>query len=333
MTEMRVLAGILVAALATSAPVQAHRSLDESPASVAWRAFSAAESGDRSQVPVLERALTSLLDDPRFEQRLALDAVLDALVRLDAKPPLDVLTRILTTHPVEALLMLQRFGAERDQAVLSLLQASKGYRWFALASLLQKSRAPGFAAHLLSDLTIRLSVSVSDNGSGGTLGDSFGGITCSDGGVGLAEAFPPLATYRFTSSVERGAELLTDSVHPTYYVRGLSRQGETPLASSCDISGPTSRDRISNIAAMLRKDSVPLHETELESVEWKGADDLRRSVADARRRVESAYATLVELVRVDGLLNREDAARLRPEIRIELHDLRQDRSVPLPAIP
>src|SRR5262249_31693884 len=206
------------AALATCVPLQEHSSFDQTPASLAWNAFKAAESGDRSQVPVLEGALASLVDDTRSDQQLALHAVLDALVRLDAKPPLHVLTRVFNTHPVEAVLMLQRFGAERDQTVLSLLRRSKGYRWFALASLLQKTRARGFAAHLLSDLPIGLSVSVSDNGSRGFGGGGEVSAACGDGGVGVARGFPPLASYRFTPSIERGAEPLTDDVDLAYYV-------------------------------------------------------------------------------------------------------------------
>jgi hypothetical protein len=328
---MVLLACTFVAALANSATVQEHGSFDQAPSSLAWLAFKAAESGDRSQVPVLEGALSSLLDDTRSDQRLALHAVLDALVRLDAKAPLSVLTRIFNTHPVEAVLMLRRFGAERDETVLSLLQGSKGYRWFALASLLQETRARGFAAHLLSNLPILLSVSVSDNGSG-SLGSGGMSGGCGDGGVGVARGFPPLASYRFTPSIERGAEPLTDGVHPTYYVRDLSPAGETPFASSCDISGPTSRDRLAHLAVMLRTESVPLHEIEVEWVAWKDAAELRSRVTAARERVEAAYATLVELLREERLLSRDEAAGLRPEIRIEVNDLRQDRSEPLPAM-
>jgi hypothetical protein len=330
---MRLIACTFVAALVTSVPVQEPRSFDKAPPSLAWLAFKAAESEDRSQVPVLEGVLASLVDDTRSDQQLALHAVLDALVRLDAKPPLHVLTRVFNTHPVEAVLMLQRFGAERDQTVLSLLQGSKGYRWFALASLLQETRAHGFAAHLLRDLPIRLSVSVSDTGSRGELGGGGLSAGCGDGAVGLARGFPPLASYRFTSPIERGAAPLTVGVSPTYYVRDLSQAGETPFASSCDVRGPTIRDRLAQVAAMLRTESVPLHEIELESVASKDADDLRRRVTAARRRVETTYTTLVESLREDGLLTREDAANLRPEIRIELHDLRPDRSGPLPAMP
>src|SRR5262249_16069038 len=108
---------------------------------------------------------------------------------------------------------------------------------------------------------------------------------------------------------------------------------ETPSGSSCDIGGPTSRDRLANVAAMLRAESVPVREIEVEWVAWKDAAALRIRVAAARGRGEAAYTTLVALLQGDGMLSPDDGGNLRPKIRIELHDLRQDRSGPLPAMP
>ena len=114
------------------------------------------------------------------------------------------------------------------------------------------------------------------------------------------------------------------------YVRDLSRAGETPYASSCDISGPTSRDRLAELSAMLGGESVPLSDVELESVAWSDAADLRRRVTAAKRRVECSYSALVERLRVKGWLTATEAGGLHPDIRIEMHDLRVDQSQRLP---
>lgn len=116
---MRVYLALALIGSISTISAREHARVDDA-SSIAWVAFSAAESGDRSQVPVLERALSSLQDGRQSEQRLALHAVLDALVRLDAKPPPDGLAKVFATHPVETVLMLNRFGAERDGTVLPL---------------------------------------------------------------------------------------------------------------------------------------------------------------------------------------------------------------------
>ena len=80
---MRVYLALALIGSISTISAREHGRVDDA-SSIAWVAFSAAESGDRSQVPVLERALSSLQDGRQSEQRLALHAVLDALVRLEA---------------------------------------------------------------------------------------------------------------------------------------------------------------------------------------------------------------------------------------------------------
>jgi hypothetical protein len=250
-----------------------------------------------------------------------------------SKPPPDGLAKVFATHPVETVLMLNRFGAERDGTVLPLLRHSKGYRWFALASLLLQTRARGFAGELLADFPIRLSIRVSDSADSGVgLGVGLGSGMCGCGAPGPAPGFPPLATYRFSSSLEPGAEALTDGVRPTYFVRHLSRPGETPNPFACDIGGPMSADRLAFVAAMVGQASVPLSDFRYKEVKWKGEAELQRTAAEAKREVEAAYTSLLMLLQENGWMTPTEAAALRPDIRVELQDVRQDRSESLPRL-
>lgn len=212
-----------------------------------------------------------------------------------------------------------------------MLRHSKGYRWFALAGLLLQTRARGFASELLADFPIRLSIMVSDSANSGVgLGVGLASGMCGCGAPGPAPGFPPLAVYRFSSAVESGAEALTGGVRPTYFVRHLSRAGETPNPFACDVGGPTSADRLAYVAAMVGQASVPLSDFRYKEVKWKGAAELQRTVTEAKREVETAYTSLLELRQENGWMTAGEAAALRPGIRVELHDLRKDRSENLP---
>jgi hypothetical protein len=134
------------------------------PESIAWTAYLAAEADDQSRIPELEAALPLLLEGETSEHRYALGSVADALVRLKARPRLDLLVLLFKRYPLQTLLLLQRFGPERNPLALRLLKTSRGFAWFALADLLFQAKAPGFAESLIRDLPVTIALSVSERG-------------------------------------------------------------------------------------------------------------------------------------------------------------------------
>jgi hypothetical protein len=96
---------LLIVALTGTALAQT-----STPESIAWTAYLAAEADDQSRIPELEAALPLLLEGETSEHRYALGSVAHALVRLKARPRLDLLPALFKRYPLETLLLLQRFG-------------------------------------------------------------------------------------------------------------------------------------------------------------------------------------------------------------------------------
>ena len=126
---------LLIVALTGTALAQT-----STPESIAWTAYFAVEADDQSRIPELEAEIPLLLEPKTFAHGFALGSVADALVRLKARPRPDLLVLLFKRYPLQSLLLLQRFGPERNPLALRLLKTSRGSAWFALADLLSRPR-------------------------------------------------------------------------------------------------------------------------------------------------------------------------------------------------
>jgi hypothetical protein len=77
---------------------------------------------------------------------------------------------------------------------------------------------------------------------------------------------------------------------------------------------------------------VPLSEFQSKEVKWEGVAELQRTAAEAKREVEAAYTRLLMLLQENGWMTPTEAAALRPDMRVELQDVRKDRSEALPGL-
>jgi hypothetical protein len=298
-------------------------------ASVAWTAYRAAEAGDRSQVDVLQALLPPLLERKTDEGRYALGAVLDALWRLDARPALDLIPRIHETHPVEAIMFLTRFGAERDAVALPLLLDARSYEWLTLANLMLNTQPHGFGEAIAGELRVLVLITVSETGGGISTRLSGPSIGC--GVFGRAPDFPPLAAFRFASEREDGSHLLTPGPRPVYYERVPGKAGQPPYASVTE-EEITADDRLAYLGALLRAPTLDVRGSEHHGLAWAGRADLSARIASLRRAAEDRYEHLLDDLASAGVLDAAERRALRPQLEIEVVDLRRDRSERLPAV-
>jgi hypothetical protein len=297
--------------------------------SIAWTAYRAAEAGDRSEVGALQAFLPALLERTSDEGRYALGAVLDALWRLDARPPLNLIPRIYETHPVEAIMFLTRFGAERDAVALPLLRGAPRYEWLTLANLMLNTQPHGFGEAIARELRVFILVTVSENGSG-ILGRLPGpGIGC--GVFGRAPGFPPLAAFRLRTEREDSSHLLTPGPRPVYYERVPGKTGQRPYACVI-VEEVTAEDRLAHLGALLRAPTLDVRGSEHHALAWTGRADLSARIASLRRAAEDRYAHLLDALASAGVLDAAERRALRPQVQIEVVDLRRDRSERLPAV-
>jgi hypothetical protein len=301
------------------------------PESIAWTAYLAAEADDQSRIPELEAALPLLLEGETSEHRYALGSVADALVRLKARPRLDLLVLLFKRYPLQTLLLLQRFGPERNPLALRLLKTSRGFAWFALADLLFQAKAPGFAESLIRDLPVTIALSVSERGdTEASMG--YAGASCGCGSPGLPSGFPPLASYLPAFSPSSAVKLLVDGPRPVYYsVRQLpDRNGVSEEDCELMMAEPTTKYRLEFVNAMLDGSAAPvLREIEMRSIAWAGSAALEEAEQQFRTEIEANYAQLVNALVESRWLTAAEGVNLRPKIDVKLHDLREDKAWPL----
>lgn len=326
-------AGVPRAAQAPPTPELVRQLASNDPRGVAWAAYRAGEARRQDVVPALIDALASpRLAAPGHEWGAARDVVLDALIRLDAQPPADVLLRHYDARSEQVLILLAEPRAGRNAVLLGILKDESGILWHAAAGLLLDDEAAGLAASLLGGLRLTLAVTVVDAHADDVHEGGFtGGIGC--GAMYPGSGFPPIATYSFWTTADRGAVVLTGGPRPVFYTRqvckagaGIPSGGHRPL-----IDGPTAGDRLALLKELIDH-WLPVEAVRTLEVRWTDDRQYRREVGMARARLAKDFQTLVQLAVGAGHLTRSEARGLTPAIDVRARDARGRKHPVLPAI-
>ena len=159
----------------------------------AWAAYLIGQHGLTQYVPQLLVPTSPLQPTtPELTEARALDRViLDTFIQLKAKVPGERLMPVFDDFQDEVIIGLSMSARDNQMALLSLHDFHlSDTRWFAICNLLASSRAEGFAARLLRDITIKISLPLSESGQSGVGAiDGGGGIGC--GMFGMPKDFPP----------------------------------------------------------------------------------------------------------------------------------------------
>jgi hypothetical protein len=310
----------------------------EMPNEVAWGAYRAAEFRLFDLVPDLVTKLAAPPMGENQEPYAVRAALLDSAVQLEAAVPAPVLRSYWQHFPVQSAILFARATGPRDDVLLDLLTPATGFRWFAIANLLARSRPKGFAVKVLPPIHLRLSVTVSERGNAGRGG---GGGSSGDGvgdGIGINPAgFPPRATYRFESGPWPGCVVLSTGPHNVYYSRTVSYEWQFGV-SDASRGGPSDWERLRYVQAYAFPEQEPVDQVRQigerhENLRWEGGDALRRRVEDLRTEMRQNYrGFLASLVTAGGLTDADAKSLAQPPIDVRIVDLRADKSQPLPAI-
>ncbi len=298
----------------------------------AWGAYLAGLHGLKAEAP----RLVELLSDPAlnngdWEQALVRQSILDALIRLDAEVPAETLLPLRQWAPDEVLILLARDPRQNRQVLLSLFnEGTPVAHWLAVGNLLASTRAPGFAARLLSELKTNADVYVYDihglHGYGGGCGGCGGGCSL----YKAPDEYPPVSYYSLTTAGARGAVVVAPGRHAVYYARATS-----PRCGGGDVCGYGRRDqsRVEYVADLLGADDgeLKLEASPFREVVCKEQRQCLRALAAVRDELVGAYAGAVKRLLAAELLDPAEAAELKPDITLELKDLRERTPFPLPS--
>lgn len=301
----------------------------------AWGAYLAGARGLEEHAPLL----VALLEDPRLaaggrEAALVRQAALDALIRLDAEVPAEVLRALPRGFSDEAIILLAKSPGENQAALLEIFaglddSAHAGAHWLAAGNLLAGVKARGFAARLLGALKVEADVAVLDADVSHGLGRGYGGGGCGCGAsYGPDTGFPPVSYYGLTGEAARGAVVVAPGKRPVFYLRAMS-----PSRNGCHtLPPPADVVRVEYLAALLDTTGSGLGFEALPSftVICKDTRQCRRELAGVRVKVEQAYAAVVGRLVEKSLLDGVGDAPASPAMTFTLYDERRRKTFPLP---
>lgn len=301
----------------------------------AWAAYYAAEEGLHELVPALEGRLRMLAMLPPPCRPAHMDAVLlDALVRLDARPAADVLVEFA---PYGAgLVLLLRHPAHYRDALAGAFPAVRSVPRLAVGNALARERAPGFAARILAETEVELFVRVKDiEAALGPWRDPSDSV-CGDGFLDLPGDWPPYPRWDFEQ--EAWADPDAERVAPgpvdvqvwrgvfherVWFAWNVSDQVDWP---------PVRRGWLATLAG--DPTDVPALPARVE-MEHRYVG--RQPWARALRRLHAEQADVwwawVRRLYERGLLTREEARAAMPRLRFRVVDQRRDRRRRLPPVP
>lgn len=303
----------------------------------AWGAYLAGAQGLAGHAP----SLVGLLEDPRlaaggWEEGIVRQAALDALIRLDAKVPAEVLRALPRDFLDEVIILLANSPEENQSALLEIFQGlddsgRAGGRGRAAANLLAGTKARGFAATLLGALKVEAGVVVLDgdisHGIGTAPGYGSGGCGCGAFYEPNGD-FPPVGYYGLTTEASRGAVVVAQGKRPVFYLRFIS-----PDRYGCDRPPPPADGvRVEYLAALLDTTEGELGFDPRPSFTVICADarQCRRELAGVRAQVAQSYAAVVARLVEKGLLDGVGDAPASPPMTFTLYDERRRRTFPLP---
>jgi hypothetical protein len=301
---------------------------------IAWGAYAAAGFRLERCIPELRAKLATLAKGEGEDRAATVCAIFDALIETKAIVPGEELEPFLEGFAMDPALFLLGRRTQANQKFLlqayRKLDGSSNATWLACGNYLARSANPEFALELLRAQVI-LQIRVADPGAGGEelcsmLGSSIG---CSLGND--PEGYPSSKRYAFTTDEGSGGVLAAYGPTPVF-LRTTTDGGRCVLQ---DFDNPEFLEaRTKWLETMLDTHANSLHFdlAPLCSVEFTDATAFVTAVKEQRVKVEGEFRSLIDACLKAKLLSSPAAEGLTPVIVIQLHDWRQDRSVPLPEV-
>jgi hypothetical protein len=316
--------------------------LNGDPGQRAWAAYWIGRDRQESEIPLLRDALenyegsAALGSSDWSDDDRAFLVVLDTLIQLNADVAPDLLAGLYTKFPASTLILLARSGEDARGALFDVMDNAKSRTdWLTAADLLAANPPGGFAARLLSAISMYATIHVLSPGQGWGSG---GASSCCGASPGAPrQNWPPVGAYRLSVQPSADAELLAPGENPVHFSRTVTRDYSRGVHSSSDCAdwlgvaiSDLSRDLIGQLLGVGKDDFTLQIRPDLE-ITWNSAksyfDGGRAFVLMQEQILHNAEAALL----ARGLLTDAEAASVHPPLEVEIVDLRREKT-PLPSL-
>ncbi len=274
-------------------------------------------------------------------QALGNQAVLDALIRLGARPSAKDLQPFFKGHPNEAIILLSRNPKQKGHEAALVGFLTPEYRNF-VVHVLTASRSEMLAIHILKDpmvLQVELGDPEPEKSSSVRSGTPGASITtsapCKPSGFPPVQFYklvlPPLAYVETRNSASEGHE-----GHLAWKILTWGEFHEMSWKEYSDTEIPYHLPCLLHVASLLGNPQpfldLPVFPKVTLQLPWAGQKDACQHIADTCARTRKAFFALKQRYVAKNILTQSEADAIPLKIKLEILDARPSGSRPLPKI-
>lgn len=316
----------------------------EEPRAVAWRAHNAMVTDDGSVIPELlslagrwqrfpfgDWARPELSPEQK-EERDAMAVVLDALIQLHAPIPAETLRNLAPDFENAVAVVLARMPIEESGPLSLEFYRSPPMADYPLqsvsAALLALHPRAGFAAKLLSDITVRATVFAILPG-GERYGEGSGGSYFNPTEP-TRDDWPMIGQYKLSTEMSEGAAVLVAGVEPIYVSRVESNRylgSDHGMSLGMYLSSEKRRGLIAEMLGV-PPEEIPWETRPQLDIECESPEELGGQLLGFIEEQQQMYRASAAALQEHKLLAPSDAEPSLPLLVIDLSDARGEDAEP-----
>lgn len=300
----------------------------------AWAAYLVLRDRITAQIPdllslaveynVLNGAPASLAET---DDHNAMLAVLDAMIQMNADVPADTAAKLYPEFQAQSMILLARSTGDTTPVLLQIFQTEAAHQgaWLAAGNLLVQRRPPGFAAAVLSKLTVRAQVWVTNGqGFGSGQGGGIGGGVFSEPHSG----WPEIGTYSLSACGSANNVVLVEGDHPAYYSRSVDNLYRPVFDSACVGAPPTDETRADYLGNLLsaERGNPPIPSQLTHTIVWSSNADYLDDITTFINDQQTLFVQVAQRLQSAGLLTDSEAKTSRPTLAVDVNDMRGTNS-------
>lgn len=318
--------------------------ISDSPNDQAWGAYWASKYGMAEFAPQMSRLVDSTQSKKPEVCRFRDLAMLDSLIKLNASVSSEQLMPLYKQYPDHVLILLAKSPKENYQALFEVAKAEsrENIYWMTACNLLEKSKAPGFAAFLLKAIRIEVDVDVGNGILGSTLIDDFpSSAPALPPAPFVSLDLPPIDNYRLTKIQNETSIVVAPGNVTIFYMKkacypgpGNPRIGKDGMIKENpgSILRRTPIDYLTDLLDYsLAKNTYKIHY--FFRIYWKSPEQFSEEIGRICDEVHSPFKSVLDNLIKSQWLAKTEAKDTGINVEFKVNDFRSDKSVAFPPIP
>jgi hypothetical protein len=288
----------------------------------------------------------------------AMLAVLDDLIQFYVVIPAPDAAKLYPEFPAQSILLLSRGNKDATNFFMEVFRDEKlhPWEWQAAGNFLTQIKAPGFAADVLSKMTVHATIKVTTTGEirfygGVASGCSFAipkakpdwpevGNYLLTGSVAPESDWPRVGAEKYFEQHSAAALFLLDGPIPVYSQRTIDALYDQIRHARVDGNGCGANyvdwdsllERYVTRMVSAKQDNPPLKSHFDEMITWKDQNEYLQYLGNLVRQQRDAFAEVARKLKEGGWITAEESADVKLKFEITIVDDRNDRTAPLPHV-